>query len=57
LKDKAPLLSLADLVLALRELLPRPEPTPDYIAEIVQHRHRRRVNALKSCLNRAVHEI
>ena len=57
LKEKAPLLSLSDLVLALRELLPRPEPTPEYIAEIVHHRHRRRKNALESRLNRAVHEI
>ncbi len=52
LQEEAPLLSLADLVLAMDRLLPRPEPTPDQVARIIQQRHRRRQAATESCLKR-----
>ena len=52
LEEEAPMLSLADLVLALDQLLPRPEPTPDQLARIIQERHRRRQAALASHLRR-----
>jgi len=50
LEEEAPMLSLADLVLALDRLLPRPEPTPDQLARIIQERHRRRQAAMTSHL-------
>lgn len=52
LEEEAPMLSLADLVLALDQLLPRPEPAPDQLARIIQERHRRRQAALASHLRR-----
>jgi len=52
LQAEAPMLSLADLVLAIDQLLPRPEPTPKRIARIIHERHRRRQDALVSCLRR-----
>ncbi|WP_223212111.1 IS701 family transposase [Thiolapillus brandeum] len=52
IQDDVPMLSLADLVLAIDQLLPRPEPTPERIARIIQQRHRRRQKALESCLRR-----
>ena len=42
LQEEAPLLSLSDLVLVLYQLLPRPDPTPDQVAAIIEARHRRR---------------
>ena len=35
LQAEAPMLSLADLVMAINQLLPRPEPTPNRIASII----------------------
>jgi len=52
LEEEAPMLSLADLVLALEQLLPRPEPTPDRLTKIIQERHRRRQAALPTHLRR-----
>lgn len=52
LQAKAPMLSLADLVMAIDQLLPRPAPTPNRIASIIHERHRRRQDALASCLRR-----
>ena len=39
LQAEAPMLSLADLVMAINQLLPRPEPTPNRIASIIHERH------------------
>ena len=50
LQAEAPMLSLADLVMAINQLLPRPEPTPNRIASIIHERHRRRQDALAACL-------
>ncbi len=47
LRQEAPMLSLSDLVLVLQQMLPRPEPTPDYLAAIIQERHRRRRAAME----------
>ena len=56
LQAEAPMLSLADLVMAINQLLPRPEPTPNRIASIIhergRRRHRRRQDALAACLRR-----
>ena len=52
LQAEAPMLSLADLVMAINQLLPRPEPTPNRIASIIHERHRRRQDALAACLRR-----
>jgi len=52
LQAEAPMLSLADLVLAIDQLLPRPEPTPRRIAAIIHERHRRRRETLESRLRR-----
>ena len=52
LREEAPLLSLSDLVLVLEQLLPRPEPTPDQLAAIIQERHRRRQTARTALLRR-----
>lgn len=52
LQKEAPLLSLADLVLVMDQLLPRPEPTPDQLAQIICQRHQRRRAATDSCQKR-----
>ena len=53
LQAEAPMLSLADLVMAINQLLPRPEPTPNRIASIIHERHRRRQDALAACLRQS----
>jgi len=50
LQKEAPPLSLADLVLAIDQLLPRPEPTPEQLAKVIDERHRRR--AATACCRR-----
>ncbi|WP_419638770.1 IS701 family transposase, partial [Thiolapillus sp.] len=52
LKQEAPLLSLADVVMVLEKLLPKPEPTPKQLARLIQERHRRRQAATESCRRR-----
>ena len=52
LKQEAPLLSLADVVMVLEKLLPKPEPTPKQLARLIQERHRRRQVATESCRRR-----
>ena len=52
LKQEAPLLSLADVVMVLEKLLPKPEPTPKQLARLIQERHWRRQAVTESCRRR-----